>query len=160
MITMIAAAGENNELGKDNDLVWHLPNDFKRFKQLTTGHHIIMGRKTFESFPKPLPNRTHLVITRDTKYQKEGAVVVYSMEEALAFAKNDAQPFIIGGGEIYHLGLAVAQKIELTRVHDHFEADTFFPEIPSEEWELLSEEHHPKDERHNYAFTYETWVRR
>jgi dihydrofolate reductase len=159
MITMIAAAGENNELGKDNDLVWHLPNDFKRFKRLTSGHHIIMGRKTFESFPKPLPNRTHLVITRDKKYQKEGAVVVHSIEEALAKAKSDAQPFIIGGGEIYKLGMDVADKIELTRVHGHFEADTFFPEIPIEEWELLSEEHHPKDEDHNYAFTYETWVR-
>ena len=106
MITIIAAAGENNELGKDNDLVWHLPDDFKRFKQLTTGHHIIMGRKTFESFPKPLPNRTHIVITRKKDYKKEGAVVVHSIKEALKKAEGDAQPFIIGGGEIYKMGLA------------------------------------------------------
>ncbi|GHC57032.1 dihydrofolate reductase [Ulvibacter litoralis] len=159
MITLIAAAGLHNELGKDNDLVWHLPDDFKRFKQLTTGHHIIMGRKTFESFPKPLPNRTHLVITRNKDYQKEGAVVVHSMEEALELAKEDPQPFIIGGGEIYHLGIALADKIELTRVQGNFDADAFFPEIPEAEWKLISEVTHPKDERHNYAFSYQTFVR-
>ncbi len=161
MITMIAAAAENNELGKDNDLLWHLPDDFKRFKQLTTGHHIIMGRKTFESFPKPLPNRTHLVITRNKNYKKEGAVVVHSLEKALKMAENDEQPFIIGGGEIYKMGLPRAEKIELTRVHATFkDADTFFPNFSQEEWELISETHHPKDEKHKYAFTYETWVRR
>ncbi|MBZ0327354.1 MAG: dihydrofolate reductase [Altibacter sp.] len=160
MITIIAAAGENNELGKDNDLVWHLPDDFKRFKKLTTGHHIIMGRKTFESFPKPLPNRVHLVITRNSSYKKEGAVVVHSMEEALAHAKEDPQPFIIGGGEIYTLGLNFANKIELTRVHGTFEVDTYFPEIPSEDWELVHEEYHEKDEQHQFAFTYQTWIRK
>ncbi|MEL6811416.1 MAG: dihydrofolate reductase [Bacteroidota bacterium] len=160
MITMIAAAGENNALGKDNDLVWHLPDDFKRFKSLTTGHHIIMGRKTFESFPKPLPNRTHVVITRNKGYHKEGAVVVHSMEEALRLTAQDPQPFIIGGGEIYLLGMAVADRIELTRVHGSFDADAFFPAIPPEEWELTTTEYHEKDERHAYAFTYETWVRR
>ncbi len=161
MITMIAAAGENNELGKDNDLLWHLPDDFKRFKQLTTGHYIIMGRKTFETFPKPLPNRTHLVITRNKDYKKEGAVVVHSMEEALKISKNDAQPFIIGGGEIYKMGLPFADKIELTRVNETFDnADTFFPEFSTEEWQLVSEIEHGKDEKHNFSFTYETWVRK
>ena len=160
MITMIAAAGENNELGKDNDLVWHLPDDFKRFKQLTTGHHIIMGRKTFETFPRLLPNRTHLVITRNKNYRKEGIVVIPSMKEALKLAQNDDQPFIIGGGEIYELGLKVAHKIELTRVHGTFEADAFFPEIPLEEWDLISKEYHGTDENHAYGFTYETWVRK
>jgi dihydrofolate reductase len=160
MITIIAAAGEQNELGKDNDLVWHLPDDFKRFKQLTTGHHIIMGRKTFESFPKPLPNRTHLVITRNKDYKKEGAVVVHSMEAALAFAREDPQPFIIGGGEIYSIGLNYAHKIELTRVHSTFDVDTFFPEITLEHWKLITEVHHEKDERHQFAFTYQTWVRK
>lgn len=161
MITMIAAAGENNELGKDNDLLWHLPDDFKRFKQLTTGHHIIMGRKTLESFPKPLPNRTHLVITRNKNYKKEGAIVLHSIEEALKIAKDDEQPFIIGGGEIYGMGLPFAQKIELTRVHGTFEdADTFFPNFNKDEWELVSKSQHPKDERHKYSFTYETWLRR
>ena len=160
MITMIAAAGENNELGKDNDLVWHLPNDFKRFKQLTTDHHIIMGRKTFESFPKLLPNRIHIVITRNTDYQKEGAVVVHTMEAALEIAKDDPQPFIIGGGEIYQIGMEVADKIELTRVHGTFDADAFFPEIPKGAWKSVFTELHEADERHAYAFTYETWVRK
>jgi dihydrofolate reductase len=160
MITLIAAAGENNELGKDNDLVWHLPEDFKRFKKLTSGHHIIMGRKTFESFPKLLPHRTHIVITRNKSYRKEGIIVVASMEEALEVAKNDDQPFIIGGGEIYHLGLSVAQKIELTRVHGTFEADSFFPQIAIDEWILISEEFYNLDEKHAYAFTYQTYIRR
>ncbi len=160
MITIIAAAGLNNELGKGNDLVWHLPDDFKRFKKLTTGHHIIMGRKTFESFPKPLPNRIHLVITRNKNYNPEGVIVVHSMEEALEIAKNDEQPFIIGGGEIYNIGMKFADKIELTRVKNTFEADTFFPEIPSEEWELVSEEFHEKDEKHQFEFIYQTFLKR
>ncbi len=160
MITMIAAAGENNELGKNNDLVWHLPNDFRRFKQLTTGHYIIMGRKTFESFPKLLPNRTHIIISRNENYSKEGVTVVRSLEEAIRQVPIEESLYIIGGGEIYSLGMNIAHKIELTRVHATFEADTFFPEIPTEEWELVSSEHHPKDDRHEFAFTYETWIRR
>jgi len=160
MITIIAAAGINNELGKDNDLVWHLPDDFKRFKKLTTGHHIIMGRKTFESFPKPLPNRIHLVITRNKDYNPEGAIVVHSMEEALNITKDDEQPFIIGGGEIYKIGMSFADKIELTKVNSEFEADTFFPEIPTEEWELISEEHHCQDEKHQFDFSYQTFLRK
>lgn len=159
MITMIAAAGEENELGKNNDLVWHLPDDFKRFKQLTTGHHIIMGRKTFESFPKPLPHRTHVVITRNKNYKKEGITVVASLEEALKVSEEDPQPFVIGGGEIYKLGLPYAHRIELTRVHGTFEADTYFPDIPMDEWKLSNEEFHPNDERHQFAFTYQTWER-
>lgn len=159
IITMIAAAAENNALGKDNDLVWHLPDDFKRFKQLTTGHHIIMGRKTFETFPQPLPNRTHIVITRKEDYEKDGAIVVNSLQEALELAKDDPQPFIIGGGEIYHLALPQADKIELTRVHGTFEADAFFPEIDENNWKLVSSDFHPRDEKHNYAFTYLTYER-
>ena len=157
---MIAAAGENNALGKDNDLVWHLPDDFRRFKALTTGHYIIMGRKTFESFPKPLPNRTHVVITRQKDYQREGAVVVHSLKDALETAQEDPQPFIIGGGEIFDMGLKVTEKIELTRVHADFEADAFFPELDLDQWELVSSEYHGKDERHNYDFTFLTYVRR
>ena len=160
MITMIAAAGENNELGKDNDLVWHLPDDFKRFKSLTSGHFIIMGRKTFESFPKLLPNRTHVVISRQKSYSPEGCIVVKNMKEALEAAKTDAQPFIIGGGEIYRLGMLFAEKIELTRVHGAFEADAFFPEIDTAEWKLINSVFHPKDERHAFAFSYETWLRK
>ncbi len=159
MLTMIAAAGENNALGKDGDLVWHLPDDFKRFKQLTTGHYIIMGRKTFESFPKPLPNRTHVVITRNKNYDKEGCIVVHTLEDALEIAKDDEQPFIIGGGEIYSLALPFAKKIELTRVHGSFDADAFFPKLDTTQWKLVDEVFHDKDERHNYAFTYLTYVR-
>ena len=160
MLTMIAAAAENNALGKDNDLVWHLPDDFKRFKRLTSGHHIIMGRKTFESFRKLLPDRTHIIITRKKDYNPEGTLVVNSIEEAIKLAKLDDQPYIIGGGEIYEMGIKVADRIELTRVHGEFEADTFFPSIDENEWELVKEQYHPKDEKHDYAFTYLTYERK
>ncbi len=140
--------------------MWHLPDDFKRFKKLTTGHHIIMGRKTFETFPEPLPNRIHVVITRDKTYKKFGAIVVHSIKEALEIAKEDDQPFIIGGGEIYKQGLEYADKIELTRVHSEFSADTFFPNIDENKWELIKEEHHPKDDKHDFAFTYLTYIRK
>ncbi|MCK8522324.1 dihydrofolate reductase [Aquimarina sp. D1M17] len=160
MITMIAAAGENDALGKDNDLVWHLPDDFKRFKALTTGHHIIMGRKTFESFPKLLPNRVHIIISRNKNYQADGAFVVQTMEEALEMAKNDDKPFIIGGGEIYNLGLNYATHIELTRVHADFEADAFFPKIDTSVWELVKEEFHDVDEKHKFSFTYLTYQKK
>ena len=158
-VTLIAAAGENNELGKDKDLVWHLPDDFKRFKNLTTGHYIIMGRKTFETFPKPLPNRTHVVITRKKDYNPDAAVVVHSLEKALEVSAEDPQPFVIGGGEIYKLAMSKADKIELTRVHGEFEADTFFPEIDEKDWRLVSSTFHPKDEKHDHAFTYLTYER-
>ncbi|GLU42619.1 dihydrofolate reductase [Allomuricauda sp. NBRC 101325] len=160
-LIIIAAAGENNALGKDNDLVWHLPDDFKRFKTITSGHKIIMGRKTLESFPKPLPNRTHIAITRDTDYTpKFPCTIVHSLEEAIALVAPDETAFIIGGGEIYNQSMAVATDIELTRVHETFEADAFFPEIDPKNWELVKEEHHLKDERHQYDFTYLTYRRK
>ncbi|MBC8767620.1 dihydrofolate reductase [Arenibacter sp. BSSL-BM3] len=162
ILSIIAAAAENNALGKDNDLLWHLPDDFKRFKSLTSGHKIIMGRKTFESFIKPLPNRTHIIITRDKDYSVNHAdcIVVHSMEDALHLVKGDSLSFIIGGGEIYNLGLEHANQIELTRVHGSFEADTFFPDFDETKWQLTNEEHHPKDERHKYAFTYLTYMKK
>ena len=161
MITMIAAIGANHELGKDNDLVWHLPDDFKRFKSLTTGHNIIMGRKTFESFPKLLPNRRHIVITRNREYQVPPEVVVaQNMDEALAYCQEDPQPFIIGGGEIYRLGMDYADCLELTHVEGQFDCDTFFPEIDHEVWECVSSVAHEKDERHNYAFRFNTYHRK
>ncbi len=159
MIILIAAAAENNALGKDNDLIWHLPDDFKRFKALTTGHHIIMGRKTFESFPKPLPNRTHVIITRQKNYQPEGCLVADSLDAAVAMCPKNEDVFVIGGGEIYKQAIAIADKIELTRVHADFDADTFFPEINGE-WQLISEEHHPKDEKHKYDFTFQTYLKK
>lgn len=160
MTIMIAAAAENNALGKDNELVWHLPDDFKRFKALTTGHHIIMGRKTFESFPKLLPNRTHIIITNQRDYHPEGTIVVHSISEALQAVPEDEDGFIIGGAQIYNLAMAFADKIELTRVHDSFEADAFFPKINPDHWKLTDEEFHPKDEKHNFEFTYQTFLRK
>ena len=157
---MIAAVAENNALGKDNELVWHLPNDFKRFKTLTSGHHIIMGRKTFESFPKPLPNRTHIIITRQKNYQAEGCIIVDSIEKALSICPKDEDSFIIGGGEIYTLGLAYTDKIEITRVHSSFEADAYFPENNKKDWKLEKYEFNEKDEKHKYDYTYETYIRK
>lgn len=161
-LTIIVAAGENNAIGKDNDLIWHLSDDLKRFKKLTNSHHIIMGRKTFESFPKPLPNRIHIVITRQKNYQTpEGVIVVHSMEDALDAARKDKQPFIIGGGEIYKQSMALANKIELTRVHHSFEgADTFFPNIDDTIWKLTNSKLHDKDDKHDYAFTFMTYERK
>ena len=161
-IIMIAAAGENNALGKDNDLLWHLPDDFKRFKKLTTGHKIIMGRKTFESFPKPLPNRIHIIITRDKKYKVDfkDCIKVHSLDEALELVKSDASSYIIGGGEIYEQGKTHANEIELTRVHATFRnAATFLLEIDPKMWKIAEEEYHHADERHKFAFTYLTYVR-
>ena len=159
MIIMIAAVAENYALGKDNELVWHLPDDFKRFKQLTTNHYIIMGRKTFESFPKPLPNRTHIIITRQKEYAAEGCLVTDSLPNALALLPKDEDAFIIGGGEIYQLALPFTDKIELTKVHANFKADTFFPKLNANEWQLVAEEFHPKDEKHLFDFTYETYLK-
>lgn len=159
---MIAAAGEGNELGKDNDLLWHLPDDFRRFKKMTTGNRMIMGRKTFESFPKPLRDRIHIIITRDQNYRVNhpDCIIVHSLEEALEKVGPGETPFIIGGGDIYALAMDVTDIIELTRVHARFEADAFFPEIDLNVWELVREEHHPADDRHAYSFTYLTYRRK
>lgn len=160
-ITLIAAAADNNAIGKNNELLWHLPDDFKRFKALTTGHTIIMGRKTFESFPRPLPKRTHIIITRDKTYTVPypDCMIVYSLEEALQKVTEEELAFVIGGGEIYSQSLPYADTIELTRVHTNFSADTYFPEIAEKEWKLVKEEYHPKDDKHAVDFTYLTYVR-
>lgn len=161
MLTLIAAAAENNALGKDNDLVWNLPVDFNRFKKLTSGHCIIMGRKTFESLPGLLPKRTHIIITRQKDYQADNCIVTSSLEEAIKIAyKKDENPFIIGGGEIYKQSMNVADLIELTRVHTEVEADTFFPEIDDSKWELIQKEFYAKDERHQFDFTFLTYKRK
>ncbi|MDO5978316.1 dihydrofolate reductase [Flavivirga spongiicola] len=160
-LTIIVAAAENDAIGKDNKLIWHLSDDLKRFKSLTNGHHIIMGRKTFESFPKPLPNRTHIVITRQADYQvPEGIIVVNSLEDAISAVKNDPQPYIIGGGEIYKQALLLADKIELTRVHEDFEADAFFPEIDTSIWKETANIFHTKDDKHKYEFSFLTYERK
>ena len=160
MIILIAAAAENNALGKNNQLLWHLPDDFKRFKNITSGHYIIMGRKTFESFPKPLPNRTHIVISRQKNYKPEGCIVVNNLEEAIKTVPQPEDAYIIGGGEIYTQSMSMADKIELTRVHVSLEADTFFPEIDLEKWRLTFQELHSKDEKHLYDFSFLTYLRK
>jgi len=158
---MIAAVAQNNALGIDNEMIWHLPDDFKRFRQLTSGHHIIMGRKTFESLPKLLPNRTHVIITSQKDYRQEkNAIVVHSIEEALKAVPNNDDAYIIGGGQIYDLGMAFADVLEITKVHADFEADAFFPVIDNNKWQLVKEEFHPKDDRHNYDFTYQTFKKK
>ncbi|MDC1469851.1 dihydrofolate reductase [Flavobacteriaceae bacterium] len=160
-LTLIVAVSENDVIGKDNDLIWQLRNDLKRFKALTSGHCIIMGRKTFESFPKPLPNRTHIVITRQQNYNvPEGVIVVNSLEAAIEQAKDDENPFIIGGGEIYKQALAVVDTIEFTRVHHTFKGDTFFPLIREDIWEETGRVYNKKDDLHEFDFSYITYKRR
>ncbi|MDA9258009.1 dihydrofolate reductase [Flavobacteriaceae bacterium] len=153
-VTLIAAASENNIIGKDNKLIWRLSDDLKHFKELTKGHFVIMGRKTFESMPKALPNRTNVIITRKTDYKAENAIVVNSLEKALKVAENDNQPFIIGGGEIYKLSIEIADRIELTRVHTSIEGDTSFPEINLEKWQEVKNEKRLKDEKNEYDFSF------
>lgn len=160
MILLIAAIAENNALGKNNDLLWHLPNDFKRFKTLTTGHPIIMGRKTFESLPKLLPNRKHIIITKQKNYTQEGCQIVHSLQDALSLIPPSQDIYIIGGGEIYQQAIEFAHKLEITKVHNSFDADVFFPIIDPLHWKLENEEFHPKDEKHLYDFTFQTFVRK
>jgi dihydrofolate reductase len=160
MITLIAAVAENNALGKDNQLLWHLPDDFKRFKNITTGHYIIMGRKTFESFPKPLPNRTHVIITRQKEFSYDNCIVVDSLQKAITVCQPAEETFIIGGGEIYTQSIEIADKLDITKVHHSFGADTFFPKIDMNKWKLVSAEFHPKDEKHSFDFTFETYLRK
>lgn len=160
MIILIAALATNNALGKDNQIIWHLPDDFKRFKQLTSNHHIVMGRKTFESFPKPLPNRTHVVISRQKDYRPDGCIVVQNLADAITVCPEGENIFIIGGAQIYELALPICDKLELTRVHKTFDADAFFPEINFSEWDLVASEYHVKDEKHAVDFTYETYRRK
>ena len=157
LVTIIVAASENNVIGNNNKLIWHLSDDLKRFKNLTKDHHVIMGRKTFESMPRALPNRTNVIITRKENYIAENAIVTNSLESALKIASDDAQPFIIGGGEIYNIALNVSDRIELTRVHNNFEGDTTFPEIDKEEWIESNRVEKKKDETHSYDFTFITY---
>ena len=159
-ITIIVAAAENNAIGKDNDLIWSLPNDLKRFKKLTSGHSIIMGRKTFDSFPGLLPNRKHIVISRNKNISfSDEVTVVNNFKDAIKVTGDDENPFIIGGGQIYKLAMDIVDKIELTRVHEEFKADTFFPKIDDNECELIHEEFNEKDERHQFSFTYKTYIK-
>lgn len=165
IISHIVAAGENNEIGKSNQLIWHLPNDLKFFKNTTWGMPIVMGRKTYESIAgEPLPGRLNIIITQQQDYdpKHEQAVVVHSFEEAIEKAKQAdvKELFVAGGGEIYKNTLPITQRIYLTRVHERFpEAEIFYPEIRNGEWTKIKELPFQKDEKHPYSYTFEIWER-
>jgi len=160
MITLMAAIADNNALGKDNQLIWHLPGDLKRFKKTTLNHAVIMGRKTFESLGRPLPKRINIIITRDKNYKVEGGVTVNSLKEALkAATEKDENPFILGGAEIYKQAMPFADKLDLTFVHHKFDADVFFPEIDKTIWKETSREYFKADEKNKYDYSFVTFER-
>ena len=155
-ITIIAAIANNNALGKDNDLIWHLPADLKRFKKVTSGHHILMGRNTYESIGKPLPNRTTVIITRNLNYKATGCIVVDSIEKAIKVAKADEHIFIIGGAQIYKQTIAsnLVDQLDITQVHHSFDADVYFPEINPKMWTEISREDFKADEKNKYDYSF------
>lgn len=161
MITLIAAIANNNALGKDNDLIWHLPADLKRFKKVTSGHHILMGRNTFESIGKPLPNRTSVIITRNNEYVKEGCLIANSVEEAIDLV-DEKSAFIIGGAQIYKEVLVknLADRLDITIVHHSFEADVFFPEIDTDIWKEVAREDFKADEKNKYDYSFVSYIKR
>ncbi len=161
MITVIAAIAKNNALGKDNDLIWHLPADLKRFKKVTTGHYILMGRNTFESIGKPLPNRTTIIITRNKNYFKDGCLIANSLEEAIEMAKEEEKIFIIGGAQIYKETISknLADRLDITLVHKYFEADVFFPEIDPEIWREDAREDFTADEKNKLDYSFVTYTK-
>lgn len=161
MTTIIVAMDEQRGIGKDNQLLWHLPKDLKHFKELTSGHPVIMGRKTYESIGKPLPNRTNIVVSRKNDWFEEGILIVGSLKEAIKFAKKiDENIFIIGGGKIYEQTIELADKLEITLVETTQNADTFFPAIEEKIWIKTDETLHPKDEKNEYDFRFQTYERR
>jgi dihydrofolate reductase len=158
-ISLIAAADEENGIGLNGLLPWRLPDDLKRFKQLTLGHHLIMGRKTYQSIGKPLPGRTTIVVTRQSEYQPEGVLTAPGVKAALELARSrgESEAFVCGGGEIYHQMLPLAERVCLTRVHARLAADVRFPELAATDWQLIESIAHPADERHPYPFTFLTY---
>lgn len=158
MTTIVVAMGEKNEIGFENQLLWHLPKDLKHFKDLTSGHPVIMGRKTYESIGKPLPNRTNIVVSRKKDWFEEGILIVGSLKEAMKFAKKiDEEVFIIGGGNIYEQTMDMVDKLEVTLVKADLEADTFFPKIDEKIWKKTNEICYEKDEKNGYDFCFQTF---
>ena len=154
-ISIIVAVAENNAIGKDNKLLWHISGDLKRFKQLTGGNTVVMGKKTFESLPsRPLPNRTNIVITDIPGEKIEECIMAYSIEDAISKFDDGKENFIIGGGSVYRQFLPVADKLYLTKVHKCFDADCFFPEINLNEWKLLNREDHGPEGQNDFSFSY------
>lgn len=159
-ITLIVAAAENNAIGKDNQMPWHLPNDFKYFKKNTLDHSIVMGRKTFDSIGKPLPERRNIVLTRDLRYTSDQDIdIANSLQEILTYCRDEREVFIIGGANVYQQFLPLAQKVLLTRVHTRIDGDAFFPELPAGDWKLISQDKHSKDDKHAFDYTFEVYER-
>jgi len=158
IVSQIAAMSENHVIGKDNQLLWHMPNDLKHFKNTTSGHTVIMGRKTFDSVGKPLPKRRNIIITRQP-ITIEGCEVVNSVEAALALCLDEDEVFIVGGAEIYKLSLHLTDRIYLTVIHHTFEGDSFFPEINKSEWNEVSCENHPADDKNAFPYSFVTYER-
>jgi len=158
-LTIIVATDQNNGIGANNQLLWHLPADLKFFKQTTTGHTIIMGRKTYDSIGKPLPNRQSIVVSRQKNLKIEGVKIYNAVADALTACQNEKEVFIIGGAEIYKLALPLAQKIYISKVNGVFDADVFFPEILATEWKETNQIYYPKDEKNALDFTLVTLER-
>lgn len=161
LISAIAAVSQNNVIGLNNDLPWHLPADMKFFKHTTMGHAVVMGRKTYEAFGKAYPGRTNIVITHQKDYTLPDAAVVHSLEEAINKAKDIEQHevFILGGAQIFKQSLSVINRIYLTRIYKDFEGDAFFPTINSGEWKLIKMEPHDSDEKNKYEYAFQIWER-
>ncbi len=162
MITIIAAIAKNNALGKNNDLIWHLPADLKRFKKITSGHYILMGRNTFESIGKPLPNRTTIIITRNKNYYKDGCLIAHSIEEAIEMASSEERIFILGGAQIYKEAIEkdLVDQLDITFVHHEFDADAFFPEIDLKKWEEKNRENFKADKKNNYDYSFVSYLKK
>jgi dihydrofolate reductase len=162
IVALVAARSENNVIGNGGEIPWHLPGDLEFFKELTTGHTIIMGRKTFETLPRPLPNRRTIVLTRDRTYRPAGVEVTHSLETALDLADPEEREevFVVGGEEVYRIALPYARRMYLTRVHTIAPGDVFFPEFPADEWEHTQTARHEADDQHEFDYTFEVWERR
>ena len=157
-LSLIVAMAKNRVIGVNNTLPWHLPEDLKRFRALTTGHHIIMGRKTYESLGRLLPNRTTVIVTKNNGYEVEGALIAHSLEEAIALCKNDDAPFIIGGAALYETALPYVSKLYITEIALEVAGDAYFPAIDADDWELTARESHVSEK--GLAFDYLTYVRK
>lgn len=162
IISIIVAASENNAIGKDGQLLWHLPNDLKFFKNTTWGMPVVMGRNTFESVGKILPGRFNIVMTSNSHWEKEGVIKVASLPEAIEAAQKTGckELFIAGGGVVYKNCLPLADKIYMTRVHTQLEGDTFFPEMEKDKWQLTMQEDFTADEKHAYAYSFQVWEKK
>lgn len=158
MISLIVAMGKNHVIGLNNQMPWHLPADLAYFKKVTTGHPILMGRKTFESIGRPLPNRTNVILTRDTSFQAEGCTVIHSIDDAIELAKKE-DLFIIGGAEIYNQFLPFVEKMYITKISESFEGDTFFPEF-GDGWQLVASEKHRADEKNQYDYEFQIFEKK